>query len=220
MAGPKFDVATEKGIGAFNGFMGSKSYVQGWEYSEADSEYFAKFESWPESVKYPHASRWYYHIAAIKGVRGPVSAPVAASATVVPEKKEEEDDFDVFGEDDDEEEEPKESRKDMMARLKKEAEERTAKKEAKQRTLCAIEVKPFGTEQDLMALFKKFSSEIKQDGLKWAENCSLVDVAFGIKKIVTTFTMGAANSSDDVIEAIEAYEDDVQSVELLSMNVL
>jgi len=104
MAGPKFDVATEKGIGAFNGFMGSKSYVQGWEYSEADSEYFAKFESWPESVKYPHASRWYNHIAAIKGVRGPVSAPVAASATVVPEKKEEEDDFDVFGEDDDEEE--------------------------------------------------------------------------------------------------------------------
>merc|ERR1712161_135352 len=121
------------------------------------------------------------------GVRGPVSAPVAASATVVPEKEEE---------------------------------ERTAKKEAKQRTLCAIEVKPFGTEQDLMALFRKFSSEIKQDGLKWAENCSLVDVAFGIKKIVTTFTMGAANSSDDVIEAIEAYEDDVQSVELLSMNVL
>merc|ERR1712238_606419 len=135
MAGPKFDVATEKGIGAFNGFMGSKSYVQGWEYSEADSEYFAKFESWPESVKYPHASRWYNHIAAIKGVRGPVSAPVAASAIAVLEKKEEEDDFDVFGEDDDEEEE-----------------QRTAKKEAKQRTLCAIEVKPFGTEQDLMAL--------------------------------------------------------------------
>merc|ERR1712160_131579 len=135
-------------------------------------------------------------------------------------KKDDDDDFDVFGEDEDEEEAPKESRKDMMARLKKEAEERTAKKEAKQRTLCAIEIKPFGTEQDLNVLFKKIITEIKQDGLKWAEACALQDVAFGIKKIVTTFTIGAANSSDDVIEAIEAFDDEVQSVELLSMNVL
>merc|ERR1711957_814248 len=111
-------------------------------------------------------------------------------------------------------------RKDMLARLKKEAEERTAKKEAKQRTLVAIEVKPWSTEQDLMALFKKIQTEITSEGLKWAVNCNLVDVAFGIKKIVTTFTMGANNSSDDVIEAIEAFEDDVQSVEVISMTVL
>ena len=32
--------------------------------------------------------------------------------------------------------------------------------------------------------------------------------------------MGVNNSSDDVIEAIEALEDEVQSVELTSMNVL
>merc|ERR1712128_271050 len=107
-----------------------------------------------------------------------------------------------------------------LARLKKEAEERTKKKEAKQRTLVCIEVKPWDTEQDLMALFKKITSTISQDGLKWAENCQLADVAYGIKKIVTTFTMGATNSSDDVVEAIEGFEDEVQSVEVLSMNVL
>ena len=108
----------------------------------------------------------------------------------------------------------------MLARLKKEAEERTAKKEAKQRTLVAIEVKPFSTETDLPALWKKITTEVVQDGLKWGEECHLAEIAFGIKKICMTFTMGINNSSDDVCEAIEAFEDEVQSVEVMSMNVL
>merc|ERR1712160_41027 len=115
---------------------------------------------------------------------------------------------------------PTESRADMLARLKKEAEVRTKLKEAKQRTLVALEIKPWDTEQDLMVLWKKITKTITPEGLKWAQACNLVDVAFGIKKIVTTFTMGAKNSSDDVIEAIEAIEDEVQSVEVLSMSVL
>jgi translation elongation factor EF-1beta len=131
------------------------------------------------------------------------------------------DDFDVFGDDDDEEEEePTESRADMLARLKKEAEERTKVKEAKQRTIVAIEIKPWDVEQDLMVLFRKIQSTITQDGLKWSVNCNLVDVAYGIKKIQCTFTMGPTNSSDDVCEAIEALEDEVQSVEVVSMVVL
>ncbi|KAI2505558.1 hypothetical protein MHU86_8894 [Fragilaria crotonensis] len=136
----------------------------------------------------------------------PAAAPAAAPAVAKsaapapakaekPKKVDDDDDFDVFGDDDDaaEEEEPTESRADMLARLKKEAEERTKQKEAKQRTL---------------------------PGLKWGENCTLVEVAFGIKKIQTTFVMGVDNSSDEVQEAIEALEDEVQSVEIISMNVL
>jgi translation elongation factor EF-1beta len=135
----------------------------------------------------------------------PVAPKAAAAATVTAPpapakkeaakqaKKEEEDDFDVFGDDDDaeKEKEPKESRAEMLARLKKEAEERTIAKEAKQRTIVAIEIKPWDVEQDLMGLFKKITETITQDGMKWAENCNLADVAFGIKKIQTTFTMGA-----------------------------
>merc|ERR1719223_2199111 len=83
-----------------------------------------------------------------------------------PKKEEDDDDFDVFGDDDDEEEAPKESRAEMLARLKKEAELRTIAKEAKQRTLVAIEVKPWDTEQDLMELWKKITTTVKQDGLK------------------------------------------------------
>merc|ERR1712008_240029 len=124
-------------------------------------------------------------------------------------KEEDDDDFDVFG-DDEEEEEPKESRAEMLARLKKEAEERTKLKEAKQRTIVGLEVKPWDTEQDLMELWKKITTTVVQDGLKWVEGVHLQEVAYGIKKICTTFVMGANNSSDDVVEAIEAMEDEVQ----------
>jgi len=153
-------------------------------------------------------------------VAAPAPAPVAPEPKVEAKKEEDDDDFDVFGEEEEEDEAPKESRVDMLARLKKEAEERTAKKEANQRTLVGLEIKPWSMETDLMELWKKITTTIVQPGLKWGENCQLVDVAFGIKKIQTTFVMGVNNSSDDVQEAIEALEDEVQSVEILSMNVL
>jgi elongation factor 1-beta len=213
-------------MAAFNGFMCSKSYVEGWQFSPADSEFFGKFSSVPDASKYPHANRWYIHIAALQGIRGlnlapSAAVPSAAAKKEVAKKDDAEDDFDVFGDDDEEADEaPKESRAEMLARLKKEAEERTAKKEAKQRTLVSIEIKPYSVEQDLMALWKKIVTEVSQPGLKWGESCNLADVAFGIKKIQTTFVMGVNNSSDEVQEAIEAYEDEVQSVEILSMNVL
>merc|ERR1711862_474167 len=95
----------------------------------------------------------------------------AKKEKAAPKKKEEEeddDDFDVFGDDDDEEKpkEAEESRAEKLARLKREAEERTAKKEAKQRTLVGIEIKPWDTEQDLMELSKKVTTTIVQPGLK------------------------------------------------------
>jgi elongation factor 1-beta len=187
--------------------MGSKSYIEGYSFSPADTAEFTKFQGQvPDPIKLPHAYRWYIHIAALSGAsRGltyagppvaaaaPASAPAAAPAAAPAKKAADEDDFDVFGDDDEDanEEEPKESRAEMLARLKKEAEERTIAKEAKQRTIVAIEIKPWDVEQDLMGLFKKITETVTQDGMKWAENCNLADVAFGIKKIQTTFTMGA-----------------------------
>eukprot|EP00545_Synedropsis_sp_CCMP1620_P010076 CAMPEP_0119012502 /NCGR_PEP_ID=MMETSP1176-20130426/6828_1 /TAXON_ID=265551 /ORGANISM="Synedropsis recta cf, Strain CCMP1620" /LENGTH=181 /DNA_ID=CAMNT_0006965479 /DNA_START=73 /DNA_END=618 /DNA_ORIENTATION=+ len=162
-----------------------------------------------------------YVSAGLVSGAGPAAPAAKAAAPAKKAKKADDDDFDVFGDDDDDaDDEPKESRKDMLARLKKEAEVRTAKKEAKQRTLVGIEIKPWSMEQDLMELWKKITKTVVQDGLKWGENCNLVDVAFGIKKIQTQFVMGVNNSSDEVQEAIEALEDEVQSVEILSMNVL
>ena len=207
-------------MAAFSGFMGSKSYVEGYSFGPADTEVFAKMTSCPDATKLPHAYRWYIHIAALSGVRGLAPPPTKAAAPVAKAAKKDDDDFDVFGDDDEEEEEDTESRADMLARLKKEAELRTIAKEAKQRTLVGIEIKPYSIEQDLMELWKKVTTTVVQDGLVWGQNCNLVDVAFGIKKIQTTFVMGVHNSSDEVQEAIEALEDEVQSVEIVSMNVL
>ena len=231
----QFDVTTDKGVSGFNGYMAAKSYVEGWTFSPADTEMFGKFSSVPDVTKTPHAYRWYIHIAALQGmstsnfpspVTGPPPAATAPAAKEAKKKSggdDDDDDFDVFGDDDEageEGSEKKESREEMMARLKKEAEERTARKEAKQRTLVAIEVKPWDVEQDLMALWKKITTTIVQDGLKWGENCTLVDIAFGIKKICCTFVMGVNNSSDDIIDKILEMEDEVQSAEVTSMNVL
>jgi elongation factor 1-beta len=215
--------------------MAAKSYIEGWSFSAADSEMFEKVgaNGMPDATKHPHAYRWYIHIAALHGIRGlSISPPVAAAASASAGKSadaaaskkkggDDEDDFDVFGEDEEEAEEaPKESRAEMLARLKKEAEERTAAKELKQRTLVAIEIKPWDVEQDLMALWKKIVESVNQPGLKWGEQCNLADVAYGIKKIQCTFVMGVNNSSDDVVDAILAMEDEVQSCEVTSMNVL
>ena len=71
-----------------------------------------------------------------------------------------------------------------------------------------------------MTLFKTITTTITPEGVKWVVNCNLVDVAFGIKNIVTRFTMGATNSSDDIVETMEGIEDEVQSVEVILMNVL
>ena len=171
--------------------------------------------------------------AAAKAAKPP-KAPKEKKADKKKEKKEEpkkaakkeesDDDFDPFGDDDDEDEEPTETRAELLERLKNEANERLTKKAANQRTLVNIEIKPWETEQDLMALWKKITDgsipETTQAGIKWGEVCHLVDVAFGIKKIVTNFTMGATNSADDLIEAIQNLEDEVQSVEMVGMNVL
>lgn len=115
-----------------------------------------------------------------------------------------------------------ESDEERLERLTKEAEERNAKKQAAARTICTIDIKPSEviSDEDLMALWKKVTATVTQDGLVWGEKCVLEPVAFGIKKIVTSFTMGTSNSSDEVIEAIEAMEDDVQSAEIISMNVI
>jgi hypothetical protein len=75
------------------------------------------------------------------------AAPAAAAKAAPAKKEEDDDDFDVFGDDDEAEEAPKESRAEMLARLKGEAEARAAAKEKKQRTLVSIEIKPWDVEQ-------------------------------------------------------------------------
>ena len=61
-----------------------------------------------------------------------------------------------------------------------------------------------------------------KDGLKWSENCKLVDVAFGVQKIVCTAVINQTLSMDAIIEEMteESFADEIQSMTMTSMSLL
>ena len=131
----------------------------------------------------------------------------------------EEDDF--WGED----EETPESIAAAAAELeaaKAKAQARLAKKEANQRSLCNLEIKPWEADQDLNALYKKIKATVVKDGLKWSEGLALVDVAFGVQKIICTAVVNQTLSMVAIIEEIteESLADEVQSMTMTSMSLL
>jgi len=133
-------------------------------------------------------------------------------------KKEEpakDDDMDLFGDDDEGDAAALEAMK------KKKAEEKNKdkkKNEVIQKSLILLEVKVWDPEQDYDALAKKIL-QIERDGLFWKTEYQLKDVAFGVKKIVIGLVVEDEKVSvDDIIEEIQSWEDEVQSVDILAFN--
>ena len=100
--------------------------------------------------------------------------------------------------------------------------DRIAKKEAEQRSLCNLEIKPWEAEQDLNDLFKRIKEKVKPEGLKWSENCKLVEVAFGVKKMLLTAVLPMNLSMDAIIEDMteDIFADEIQSMNMTSMSLL
>ena len=137
-----------------------------------------------------------------------------------PAPKAEEDEFDPFGEDDDEGVEDEQAK-----RLQKIADEVNKNKKPKKvviaKSLVILEVKPWGPENDLDALGKRIVKEVKMDGLVWKSEFKKEPVAFGVFKIIIGCVIEDDKvPMDDVTEAIEAFEDDVQSVDIAAFNKL
>ncbi|KAG5182581.1 eukaryotic elongation factor-1 B beta [Tribonema minus] len=226
MAGQKFDPTNAKGLGALNGFLASRSYMEGYAYSAADSALFAACNGAPDKATYPHAYRWYIHVAALTGLRSlnlsaaaPAAAAPAAAAKAAPAAKmeEEEDDEIDFGDDDEEAAAPAAkgpSRAEQMAAAKASKE----KKKKIEMSNVVYEVKPWEADQDLKALYEKIKEKCAMDGLRWSEGCTLAPVAFGINKLVIACTIEDDKVGlNDISDMIEALEDDVQSVDLVNM---
>merc|ERR1712160_8677 len=106
---------------------------------------------------------------------------------------------------------------DMAA--KKEAEKAKKPKPAViAKSLILLDIKVWDPEQDYDALAKKCIA-IEMDGLFWKTEYQLKDVAFGVKKIVIGLVVEDAKVSvDDIVDQIEAWEDDVQSVDIAAFN--
>lgn len=89
------------------------------------------------------------------------------------------------------------------------------------KSLVILEVKPWGPENDLDKLGKKIIKEVKLDGLVWKTEFKKEPVAFGVFKIIIGCVIEDDKvPMDDVTEAIEAFEDDVQSVDIAAFNKL
>jgi translation elongation factor EF-1beta/ribosomal protein L12E/L44/L45/RPP1/RPP2 len=226
-----------------------RSYVEGYAFSPADVECFAAV-GFPDAAAYPNAYRWYIHVAALQGVPAALlasaassPAPAAPAAKAAPAKKaaaDDEDDDEMDWDEEEDEDAPKEvvvhapgsrgaiaaeakAKRDAETEVKKqEAMARLAKKEANQRSLCNLEIKPWEASQDLKELYKKIQATVVMEGLKWSENCALVDVAFGVQKIVCTAVIPLSLSMDAIIDEMteETFVDEIQSMNMTSMSLL
>ncbi|ETV69264.1 hypothetical protein H257_14900 [Aphanomyces astaci] len=228
------DVASEVGLKKLNGFLTAKSYIEGYQFSAADSTLFSKFTTVPDAAKVPNVYRWYVHTASKLGLRVALTArnqvaqpssPKAAAKPSTPKastpkaaKPADDDDDDLFGDDDDDEE--AEAAAKEAAKKRADAAKAGKKEKAKpvERSQVVIEVKPWEAETDLLDLAAKIKA-LEINGLTWGEGHKLVPVAYGIKKLlVQCIIVDDLVLLDDITDAIESFEDFVQSVDVASMN--
>ncbi|KAL2067307.1 hypothetical protein VTL71DRAFT_1731 [Oculimacula yallundae] len=226
------DFLSDTGLTVLNNWLTTRSYIVGYSPSQADVASFKALSSAPDSAKYPHAARWYKHIASyteefatLPGdaskaytTYGPDVAEVTLNPAKAPAAAEEEDDeVDLFGSDDEEEDaEAARIRDERLAEYKKKKEGKT-KPAAK--SVVTMSVKPWDDETDMKALEAAVRG-VEKDGLVWGAS-KLVAVGFGIKKLQINLVI-----EDDKIglselqEELEEFEDYVQSTDIDAMQKL
>ncbi|KAF4445399.1 elongation factor 1-beta [Fusarium austroafricanum] len=228
------DVASETGLHVLNSWLSTRSYIIGQSASQADVATFKALSGAPDSVQYPHAARWYKHIASYESqfatlsgdaaapytTYGPGSAEVTINPSKAPEKAEAEggddDDVDLFGSDEEEDAEAVRVREERLAEYKK-------KKDAKPKTIAksvvTLDVKPWDDETDMAALEAAVRA-IEKDGLVWGAS-KLVPVGFGVKKLQINMVVEDEKISvADLEEEIQELEDYVQSTDVAAMQKL
>ena len=175
----------------------------------------AKKEKKEKAPKQPKAPK-----AAPAPAPAPKAAPAPAPKAAEPAAEDDDDDF--WGDDEEQTEEEKAQAAKELEEAKAKAMAKLAKKEANQRSLCNLEIKPWEADQDLKALYAKIKKTVVKDGLKWSEGLKLVDVAFGVQKIICTAVVNQTLSMDAIIEEIteDLFADEVQSMSMTSMSLL
>ncbi|KAL8968201.1 MAG: hypothetical protein Q9197_005007 [Variospora fuerteventurae] len=227
------DFVTDAGLSMLESWVTCRSYVSGYGPSQADVASFKALPGLPKVEKYPHAWRWYKHIASYQSefssLPGDPSkaytsyGPEKSEATLNPKDapkaaaEEEEEDDDLFGSDDEsEDEETKKKREENLAAYKKKKEGKT-KPAAK--SIVTLDVKPWDDETDMKQLEENMR-KIEMDGLTWGAS-KLVPLAFGIKKLQVNLVVEDEKVSiDDLQQQIEGDEDYVQSTDVAAMQKL
>merc|ERR1712198_157430 len=219
------DLKKDAGIKSLNDFLTDKSYIEGYQPSQADAVVYQNLSAAP-AAKYNHALRWYNHIksygnetAKFPGAKKAVTAYGPAgdgsASTPAAKKADDDDDFDLFGSDDDDVDEEAE-------KLKEERLAAYAAKKAKKPALIAkssilLDVKPWDDETDMKELERNVRS-VQADGLVWGAS-KLVPLAYGIKKLQIMCVVEDDKVGTDFLEEeITQFEDFVQSVDVAAFN--
>jgi len=225
------DLLSDAGLTVLNNWLTTRSYIVGYAPSQADVATFKAIKSAPTSAKYPHAARWYKHIASYTDefatLPGDASkayttyGPEVTTATLNPAKapaaEEEDDEVDLFGSDDEEEDaEAERIRNERLAEYKKKKE---GKVKPAAKSVVTMDVKPWDDETDMKGLEAAVRGIIK-DGLVWGAS-KLVPVGFGIKKLqINLIIEDDKIGLDDLQEEIQEFEDFVQSTDIAAMQKL
>ena len=154
-----------------NDYMKTRSYVEGYAFSAKDVEVFGKI-GLPDQKQHPHGAplvrphRCFPAPKCLALVAGGAvdrnrrprrqggGAEKAAPAKPAPAAAEEEDDDDFWGDDEEQTEEEKAQAAKELEEAKAKAMAKLAKKEANQRSLCNLEIKPWEADQDRASMLK------------------------------------------------------------------
>ena len=127
------------------------------------------------------------------------------------------DDMDLFGDDNEDDAAAAKAIADKMKADKEK--DKKKKKEVIAQSLVLFEVKPLDSETNLDDVAARIIKEITGDGIYWKTEYKKEPVAFGIYKLIIGVTVEDEKVSvDGLQEQIEAFEDMVQSVEILAFN--
>ncbi|KAJ9583156.1 hypothetical protein L9F63_022497 [Diploptera punctata] len=214
------DLKTEQGVKSLDAYLADRSYVEGFQASQADVGVFESLSK-PPSAATPHALRWYNHIKSfgderkkLPGEKKALAAFEAANGTAASAANDEDDDVDLFGSD---EEDDAEAAKIREERLKAYAEKKSKKPALIAKSSIVLEVKPWDDETDMKEMESKVRS-IEMDGLVWGAS-KLVPVGYGINKLqIMCVVEDEKVSVDLLVEEIQKYEDYVQSVDIAAFN--
>merc|ERR1711874_139762 len=179
----------------------------------------------PSKDAFPHAARWYAHIASFeaggrkqfpKSQKDAASYAGGAAPAAAAAEDDDDDDVDLFG-DSDEEEESEEAAKIRQERLDAYAAKKSKKPALIAKTSVLLDCKPWDDETNMDDMLAAVKS-IEMDGLVWGAN-KLVPIGYGIKKLqVMCVVEDAKVSIDELQEKIQDFEDFVQSCDVAAMN--
>merc|ERR1712212_658411 len=166
-----------------------------------------------ELVNWNSASYCWIYVEPEEGAAPAKAAPQAPAA------EESDDDVDLFGSDDEEDDaEAERIKAERVAAYNKKKEEKESKKgKVIAKSNVIMDIKPWDDETDMKELEAAIRS-ITMDGLLWGTG-KLVEIGYGIKKLqITTVIEDDKVMMDDLEEQIIAFEDFVQSMDIVAFN--